>query len=33
MNRDITIIQATHLADHPERLGSEVIAMENGRLV
>jgi tungstate transport system ATP-binding protein len=33
MNRDITIIQATHMPDQPGRLGSEIIAMEHGRLV
>ncbi|GAB6194537.1 ATP-binding cassette domain-containing protein [Desulfocastanea catecholica] len=31
--KDVTIIQATHMPDQPERLGSEIIAMENGRLV
>jgi tungstate transport system ATP-binding protein len=31
--KDITIIQATHMPDQPGRLGSEVIVMEHGRLV
>ncbi len=32
-HQDITIIQATHLPDQPQRLGSQIIAMEFGRLV
>lgn len=32
MERDITIIQATHMPDQPERLGSEIIAMDQGQL-
>jgi tungstate transport system ATP-binding protein len=31
--KDVTIIQATHMPDQPERLGSEIISMEYGRLV
>ena len=31
--KDITIIQATHMPDQPGRLGSEIIVMEHGRLV
>jgi tungstate transport system ATP-binding protein len=31
--QDITIIQATHMPDQPQRLGSQIIAMEYGRLV
>jgi tungstate transport system ATP-binding protein len=31
--KDVTIIQATHMPDQPERLGSEIISMEQGRLV
>jgi tungstate transport system ATP-binding protein len=31
--KDVTIIQATHMPDQPERLGSVVISMEHGRLV
>ncbi len=33
MDRDITIIQATHLPDQPQRLGSEIIGMDLGRRV
>lgn len=32
-HQDITIIQATHMPDQPQRLGSQIIAMEFGRLV
>ncbi len=31
--QDITIIQATHMPDQPQRLGSQIITMEYGRLV
>jgi tungstate transport system ATP-binding protein len=31
--KDVTIIQATHMPDQPKRLGSEIISMEYGRLV
>ena len=31
--QNITIIQATHMPDQPQKLGSEIIAMERGRLV
>jgi ABC-type phosphate transport system ATPase subunit len=31
--KDITIIQATHMPDQPGRLGSEIIVMEHGRIV
>lgn len=31
--QDVTIIQATHMPDQPERIGSEVLAMEHGRLL
>jgi tungstate transport system ATP-binding protein len=31
--KQITVIQATHMPDQPERLGSDVIAMEQGRIV
>lgn len=33
VERDLTIIQATHMPDQPERLGSEIIAMDHGQLV
>lgn len=32
-DKDITIIQATHMPDQPKKLGSEIIRMEQGRLV
>jgi tungstate transport system ATP-binding protein len=32
IHQDITVIQATHMPDQPERLGSRIIAMEFGRL-
>lgn len=32
MDRDITIIQATHMPDQPQRLGSVIIAMDQGQL-
>ncbi len=32
IERDITIIQATHMPDQPQRLGSEIITMDQGRL-
>lgn len=31
--KDVTIIQATHMSDQPKRLGSEIISMEHGRLI
>lgn len=31
--KDVTVIQATHMPDQPKRLGSHIIAMEHGRLV
>ncbi len=31
--QELTIIQATHIPDQPERFGSEIIAMKQGRLV
>jgi tungstate transport system ATP-binding protein len=31
--KDVTVIQATHMPDQPERLGSDIIAMEYGRIV
>ena len=33
IERGITIIQATHMPDQPQRLGSEIIAMDQGQLV
>ncbi len=33
IERDLTIIQATHMPDQPERLGSVIIAMDQGQLV
>ncbi|MEZ4483334.1 MAG: ATP-binding cassette domain-containing protein [Syntrophotaleaceae bacterium] len=33
IERDLTIIQATHMPEQPERLGRVIIAMELGRLV
>jgi tungstate transport system ATP-binding protein len=33
IERDLTIIQATHMPDQPERLGSEIITMDQGRRV
>ncbi len=33
MEQDLTIIQATHQPDQPQRLGSAIIAMDLGRLV
>jgi tungstate transport system ATP-binding protein len=32
IERDLTIIQATHMPDQPERLGSVIIAMDQGKL-
>ncbi|MEZ4598566.1 MAG: ATP-binding cassette domain-containing protein [Syntrophotaleaceae bacterium] len=31
--KEMTVIQATHMADQPERLGSDVISMEQGKIV
>ncbi len=33
IERGITIIQATHMPDQPQRLGSEIIAMDQGQLI
>jgi len=33
IERNLTIIQATHLPDQPQRLGSIIVAMDQGRLV
>lgn len=32
IERDLTIIQATHMPDQPQQLGSEIITMDEGRL-
>lgn len=33
IERDLTIIQATHMPDQPERLGSVIIPMDQGQLI